>query len=223
MVSNATSDVMEATTIATSAAPVVLDYEVGFYTDMFLVVLTLFGTAAIATVLNVFLLYVTVKNRLGIDSKHRRVVAANSSENDKQKWGKKGWLSEFSVKRNKKILKIAKRVGENETKKFRKRTKCSIVLTDGPVFFLQVLKNAFYFRSLHNTYNRLVAITAFCDCLHCISYSVSVYHALIGKNMTPILSCFYMQIYAVPAWTMSCALLLLVAIDRLVAILFPIW
>ncbi|KAH7695937.1 Protein SRSX-31, partial [Aphelenchoides avenae] len=115
-------------------------YEYGFYVDIFLVVLALFITAAVSALLNVFLLYVTVKNK-----------------------------------------------------------------------------------SLHNTYNHLLALTALCDCFHCISYSISIYHSLIGRNMIPLLPCFYMQIYAVPAWTMSCALLLLIAVDRLIAVLRPIW
>lgn len=38
-------------------------YEYGFYVDIFLVVSALFVTAAISTLLNVFLLYVTVKNK----------------------------------------------------------------------------------------------------------------------------------------------------------------
>lgn len=56
-----------------------------------------------------------------------------------------------------------------------------------------------------------------------MSYAVSLYHALIGQNMVELLPCFYMQIYAVPAWTMSCALMFLIGFDRLLAVLFPLW
>ncbi|KAH7708773.1 SRSX-21 protein [Aphelenchoides avenae] len=115
-------------------------YEHGFYTDMFLVNFVLFVTGAIATVMNVFLLYITVKHK-----------------------------------------------------------------------------------SLHHTYNHLLAITALCDSLHCFSFVVGFYNSVIGRNLVRLLTCYYMQMFAVIAWCMSVSLLLIIAVDRLIAILWPVW
>ncbi|KAH7695346.1 CBN-SRSX-25 protein, partial [Aphelenchoides avenae] len=78
-------------------------------------------------------------------------------------------------------------------------------------------------RSLRCTYNILLALLTLCDALHCSSYGFSFYFSLVGHNLLGLIPCFYIQAYAVPAWTMSIALQLIIAVDRLLAISLPTW
>uniref|UniRef100_A0A915DIN6 G-protein coupled receptors family 1 profile domain-containing protein n=1 Tax=Ditylenchus dipsaci TaxID=166011 RepID=A0A915DIN6_9BILA len=79
------------------------------------------------------------------------------------------------------------------------------------------------YRSLHFSYNYLLAFTAFADILHEISYNVTLLHILLGKNFVELLPCFYAQFYAVIGLALSFTTNFLLALDRLISMVVPLW
>uniref|UniRef100_A0A915DRW4 G-protein coupled receptors family 1 profile domain-containing protein n=1 Tax=Ditylenchus dipsaci TaxID=166011 RepID=A0A915DRW4_9BILA len=78
-------------------------------------------------------------------------------------------------------------------------------------------------RSLHKTYNILLAASAVTGIAHELGFNTTIFLLSKGQILTELLTCFYAQSYAVFGVTFSYTSLLVIAIDRLISVLLPVW
>lgn len=75
--------------------------------------------------------------------------------------------------------------------------------------------------TLNSTFNRLLVVLCVSDMTYELSQFVPIYLALSGRNFTDLLTCFYAQSHALIGAFWSVALMFLIAVDRLLGVVFP--
>ena len=77
-------------------------------------------------------------------------------------------------------------------------------------------------RNLRSTANYLLSMECFFDSLHTTAHFYLVYSLYSGKTFDSLLHCYYVMIIPLIGLTFGAILILFIALDRLLAMLFPV-
>ncbi|GMR35740.1 hypothetical protein PMAYCL1PPCAC_05936, partial [Pristionchus mayeri] len=104
-----------------------------------------------------------------------------------------------------------------------------IVAFYGAIMLIGIFTNAavafasYQDKKLRNTCNILIALASLVDCLHLTGHIVLIYSFASGNLLTNSYTCVWIEFLPMIGQNSGCVFIVVIAIDRLLACLFPIW
>ncbi|KAI1700221.1 serpentine type 7TM GPCR chemoreceptor srsx domain-containing protein [Ditylenchus destructor] len=93
----------------------------------------------------------------------------------------------------------------------------------GTVFNSSLIYITIKSRNLRRTYHYLLALVVLCDVIYQMGHTVVLVILTTGINFVPLLPCFYIITIPLIGLNGSMIFILLLAMDRLLSVVFPIW
>ncbi|GMR35741.1 hypothetical protein PMAYCL1PPCAC_05935 [Pristionchus mayeri] len=92
------------------------------------------------------------------------------------------------------------------------------VLTNGAVAFA-----SYQDKGLRNACNILIALASIADCLHLTGHITLIYAFATGNLLTNSVTCVWIEFLPIIGQNSGCALIVSIAVDRLLACFAPLW